>query len=45
VALTQIQAAVYRQGGRKPTIGELVQQAIDEFLHSFEERGHQPPHG
>ena len=32
LSLTEIQAAIFRQTGHKPKIGELVQQAIDDFI-------------
>jgi hypothetical protein len=43
LSLTEIQAAVFRQTGQKPKIGELVQQAIDEFIqrHRADERSNE----
>jgi len=37
-ALTDIQADVFHQTNRKPKVGELVQKALDEYIHRHRRR-------
>lgn len=34
-ALNQIQAELYSQTGKKPTLGDLVQEALDDFIAGY----------
>ncbi len=34
--LSEIQSHIYRESGKKPKIGELVQQALDTYLDNYE---------
>jgi hypothetical protein len=38
IDLTDIQIEVFRRTGRKPTMGELVQEALDEYIRARRQR-------
>jgi hypothetical protein len=40
--LTTVQIDVFRRTGRKPTLGELVQEALDEYIRARRKRPTRP---
>ena len=41
LALAEIQAARFKQAGRKPKVGELVQEALDAYIAGVNERSNE----
>jgi hypothetical protein len=45
LTLTEIQTSIFRATGKKPKLGELVQQAIDEYIRATKDRPNERTNG